>query len=545
MRNLTTIATICCALSSLVGPGDISARPNIVIMMADDMGYSDIGCYGSEIRTPNLDRLADNGLRFTHFYNAARCCPTRASLLTGLYAHQVGIGHMTSENESQRFDLGYPGYRGYLNRSGVTIAEALKPAGYRTLMAGKWHVGTFEGMWPVDRGFDEFYGLIRGASNFFRPAPRKLLVRNRERIIPGEDYYTTDAFTDHAVQFVRESERDDDQPFFLYLSYTAPHWPLHAWPEDVQKYRGRYMVGWDRIREARLERLQQMGIIDRAWKMTVRDAVPWETLSRSKKDEMDLRMAIYAAQVDRMDQNIGKLIEALLDLGELDDTLVFFLSDNGGCAEGGMLGRGPLEILTTKDGYSQSYGQAWANASNTPFRTYKHWVHEGGIATPLVVHWPAGVSAKGELRSEPTHLIDLMATALDVADAEYPSEFSGNQITPLEGVSMVPAFESRPLDREALYWEHEGNRAVRFGKWKLVAKNGGPWELYDMGADRTETADLMPLEPEMGRRMIEMYTDWAKARNVLPGRPKRKPGYEPEPRPYPETADYEAPVTSP
>ena len=279
--------------------------------------------------------------------------------------------------------------------------------------------------------------------------------------------------------------------------------------------------------------------------MTVRDAVPWETLTRSKKDEMDLRMAIYAAQVDRMDQNIGKLVAALEELGELDDTLMFFLSDNGGCAEGGMLGRGPLEILTTKDGYSQSYGQAWANASNTPFRTYKHWVHEGGIASPLVAHWPQGISARGELRNEPTHLIDLMATALDVAETEYPSEVAGNPIVPLEGVSMVPAFEDRPLVRDALYWEHEGNRAVRRGRWKLVAKHPGTWELYDMEADRTETEDLVSAYPETARRLIEAYTDWAKARNVLPGRPERKPGYVPEPLPYPETADYDAPVTSP
>lgn len=523
----------------LLANGGVVAKPNIIVMMADDMGYSDIGCYGGEIRTPNLDGLASNGLRFTQFYNAARCCPTRASLLTGLYAHQAGIGHMTSENEEVRFDLGYPGYRGFLNRSCVTIAEALRPAGYRTLMAGKWHVGTFEGMWPVDRGFDEYYGIVRGASNFFRPAPDKLLVRNRERIVPGEDYYTTDAFTEHAIKFVRDAERVDDRPFFLYLAYTAPHWPLHAWPEDTQRYRGKYLVGWDSVRKARLERMVSMGIIAKSWKMSIRDAVPWETLSRDMRDEMDLRMAIYAAQVDRMDQNIGRLVDTLEDLGELDDTLLFFLSDNGGCAEGGMLGRGPRAILLTKNGYSQSYGQAWANASNTPFRKYKHWVHEGGIASPLIVHWPAGIPARGQLRGEPTHLIDIMATALDVAGAEYPTRFAGHDISALEGVSMVPVFEDQPTRREALYWEHEGNRAVRAGKWKLVAEHEGPWELYDMEADRTETQDLIRQYPETARRMIELYTAWAQARNVLPGRPARRPGYVPEPLEYPETADYE------
>ena len=545
MPSFRLLATLLSVSAYLIGAAGATAKPNIVIVMADDMGYSDIGCYGGEIRTSNLDRLADNGLRFTQFYNAGRCCPTRASLLTGLYAHQTGIGHMTSENEQLRFDLGYPGYRGYLNRNCVTIAEALKPAGYKTLMTGKWHVGTFEGMWPVDRGFDWYYGIIRGASNFFRPAPSKLLVRNRERIVPGKDYYTTDAFTDHAIEFVRESERDDARPFFLYVAYTAPHWPLHAWPEDIQKYRGKYMAGWDRVRAARLERMTEMGILDRSWRMTVRDAVPWDTLSSAKKDEMDLRMAIYAAQIDRMDQNIGKLVDVLQELGELDDTLFFFLSDNGGCAEGGMLGRGPLEILMTKNGYSQSYGQAWANASNTPFRKYKHWVHEGGIASPLVVHWPAGFSAKGELRSEPTHLIDFMATALEVGDADYPEEFAGNRIVPLEGVSMVPAFQGRALGREALYWEHEGHRAVRRAKWKLVSEHRGPWELYDMEADRTETQDLLAAKPELGRQMIEMYTDWAKNRYVLPGRPIRKAGYTPAPLEYPHTADYEPPSTTP
>ena len=523
----------------------LSAKPNIVIVMADDMGYSDVGCYGGEIRTPNIDALAANGLRFTQFYNAGRCCPTRASLLTGLYAHQTGIGHMTSENENLRFDLGYPGYRGYLNRQCVTIAEALKPAGYKTLMAGKWHVGTFAGMWPVDRGFDEYFGIIRGASNFFRPHPDKLLSRNRTPVVPGEDFYTTDAFTANAVEFVRAAERNDAQPFFLYLAYTSPHWPLHAWPEDVQKYRGKYRVGWDRIRAARLERMTAMGLIAKTWKMTVRDAVPWDTLAAGKKDEMDLRMAIYAAQIDRMDQNIGRLVAALQEQGEFDDTLLFFLSDNGGCAEGGMLGRGPRAILTTKNGYSQSYGQAWANASNTPFRKYKHWVHEGGIATPLVVHWPQGIAAKGELRRRPAHLIDLMATALDAAGADYPASFGGNAIAPLEGKSLTPAFAGKPIDREALYWEHEGNRAVRRGKWKLAAENRGPWELYDMEADRTETNDLMPLYPEIAREMIAMYSAWAKQRGVLPGRPQRKPGYVPQPLAYPRTADYEPLPTTP
>ncbi len=515
----------------------LAARPNIVIIMADDMGFSDIGCYGGEIQTPNLDRLAANGLRFTQFYNSGRCCPTRAALLTGRHPHQTGIGHMTNE-ATQRFDLGYPGYRGFLNRESVTIAEVLKQAGYRTLMAGKWHVGTHEGMWPVDRGFDRHFGIVRGASNFFQPNPDKLLTLDRTPVVPDEDFYTTDRFTDYAIRFVDDAERDDSQPFFLYIAYTAPHWPMHAWPEDIAKYRGKYISGWDELRASRLARMREMGLIKTEWKLPDHDRLPWRILPEETREEMDYRMAIYAAMVDRMDQNIGRLVETLTRLGELDNTLLFFLADNGGCAEGGNLGGGPREQLGTKKGYFLTYGKGWANASNTPFREYKHWVHEGGISSPLIVHWPAGV-AKNEWRDEPAHVIDLMATSLDVAGTKYPAEFQGHRIGPMEGESLLPVFAGRPLGREALYWEHEGNRAVRMGKWKLVAKNQQNWELYDMDADRTETSNLAAEHPEIRDKMIAMYDVWAKRCNVLPGRPSRKPGYEPPPLPYPETADYE------
>ena len=385
-------------------------RPNIIIILADDMGYSDIGCYGGEIKTPNLDRLASNGIRFTQFYCAARCCPTRASLLTGLYPHQAGIGHMTSEDAKQTFDYGYPGYHGYLNRNCVTIAEVLRPAGYRTLMAGKWHVGTFEGMWPLDRGFDRYYGLIRGASNYFKPAPDKLLMRGRTPIKPPDDFYATDNYTDAAVEFVNEALDDAGKPFFLYLAYTSPHWPLHAHAEDVAKYRGTYKVGWDAVRKARLERMVDMGLIRPEWALTDRDAPAWTEIPAKKQDEMDHRMAIYAAQVDRMDQNIGRVVKTLEQRGALDNTLILFLSDNGACAEGRMLGGGPKEMLGKPEGWVLSYGQAWANASNTPFKRYKHWVHEGGISTPLIAHWPARITDRGAFRRTPGHLVDLMAT---------------------------------------------------------------------------------------------------------------------------------------
>jgi arylsulfatase A-like enzyme len=513
-------------------------RPNIVIMMADDMGFSDIGCYGGEIETPNLDRLADNGLRFTQFYNSGRCCPTRASLLTGRHPHQAGIGHMTSEGDL-RFDLGFPGYRGRLNRESVTIAEVLKPAGYKTLMSGKWHVGTYAGMWPVDRGFERYFGVVRGASNFFLPRPDKLLSLDRTPVVPDQDFYTTDRFTDYAIEFVSDADKaDDNQPFFLYLAYTAPHWPMHAWPEDVEKYRGKYLNGWDWLRGERLARMRKMGLIKADWKLSGHDRLRWEILPEATRDEMDHRMAIYAAMVDRLDQNIGRFVETLAKLGELDNTLLLFLVDNGGCAEGGNLGGGPREQLGTKKGYFLTYGKGWANASNTPFREYKHWVHEGGISSPLIVHWPKGFEAKGEWRDEPSHLIDLMATSVDVAGAKYPVEFNGHRIGAMEGESLLPVFTGKPLGREALYWEHEGNRAVRMGKWKLVAKNKQPWELYDMDDDRTETNDISAANPETRDKMIAMYDVWARRANVLPGRPARKPGYEPEPLPYPKMADY-------
>ena len=527
---LLTAAGLCLAQAS---------KPNIVIIMSDDMGFSDIGCYGGEIETPHLDRLAENGLRFTQFYNNGRCCPTRASLLTGLYSHQTGIGHMTNENTRMPFDKGHDSYRGQLNRQCVTIGEALRPAGYRTLMSGKWHVGTFEGMWPVDRGFDRYYGTIRGASNFFRPAPDKLLTLDGTPVVPGEGFYTTDAFTDYAIRFVDEADRDDDeQPFFLYLAYTAAHWPLHAWPEDVKKYRGRYRKGWEQLRQERLGRMRSMGLIRKAWDLSALDALRWDALPEPTQQEMEHRMAIYAAQVDRMDQGVGRFLRRLEELDELDDTLILFLIDNGGCAEGGQLGAGPAWQLTSKQGYLLSYGRGWANASNTPFREFKHWVHEGGIATPLIAHWPQGIAAKGEFRAQPAHLIDLMATALDVAGAEYPSEFAGESIVPLEGESLVPAFRDEPLDREAIYWEHEGNRAVRMGDWKLVSKHPGDWELYDMAADRTETNDLAAAHPQIRLRMAAMWERWAEKVGVQPWPVKTKPGFTPPNLPYPETADY-------
>jgi arylsulfatase A-like enzyme len=531
-------------------PDNGRKRPNIVLIMADDMGYSDIGCYGGEIHTPNLDRLAAGGLRFTQFYNTARCCPTRAALMTGLYQHQAGVGHMMS-------DKGYDGYRGDLNNRCVTIAEVLKRAGYSTYMSGKWHVTKHrrpEGPkynWPCQRGFDRFFGTIHGAGSFYDPCS---LTRDNTQIPPDcEDFYYTNAISDNAAKFISEHKSSNrDRPFFLYVAYTSPHWPMHALPEDIARYKGRYDQGWDALRAERHRRMIEMGIVQSKWKITDRDSrvPPWED-AKNKKWHCR-RMEVYAAMVDCMDQGIGRMVSALKKTGSFDNTLILFLADNGGCAEE-YGSRGPIkpdpskEVVlkpmdpnelqydmqpkVTRDGRPVrtgegvipgpadtyiAYGRAWANASNTPFRLYKHWVHEGGIATPLIAHWPSRIKAGGELRHQPGHLIDIMATCIDVAGTDYPSEYKGHQIIPLEGKSLLPAFDNKPIKREALYWEHEGNQAVRKGKWKLVSKYPGRWELYDMEADRTELSNLADKHPEIANQLTDMYDAWAKRSNVKP-----------------------------
>jgi len=497
--RLLPLALFLVASAPQAGP----SRPNIVVIMADDMGFSDLGCYGSEIETPHLDRLAAGGLRFTQFYNTARCCPTRASLLTGLYPHQAGVGHMVN-------DRGRPGYRGFLNDRCVTIAEALRPAGYRTLMSGKWHVGEKRPHWPRDRGFDRYFGLISGGSNFFRLDPgRQMALDDEPWTPPALGFYMTDAFTDRALEFVDEAAKLGT-PWFLYLAYTAPHWPLHAPPEDIAKYRGKYRDGWDALRERRHRKMVEMGIVDAKWRLTPRDpkAPAWDSVQ--DKDERDLRMAVYAAQIDRMDRNIGRLLSRLKETGAEENTLVLFLADNGGCAEEIHRGKKGAEIGTA-DSF-ESYGLPWANASNTPFRLYKHWVHEGGIATPLIARWPAAIKAAGTITHEPGHLIDLMATCLEVSGASYPKDK-----IPVEGKSLVPVFRTGKREgHEALFWEHEGNRAVRVGKWKLVSRHKGPWELFDLEADRTESEDLAAKEPARVKELAARYDAWAARCTVDP-----------------------------
>lgn len=486
-------------------------RPNIILMMADDMGFSDLGCFGSEIATPNLNRLSQHGIRFTHFYNTARCCPTRSALLTGLYSHQAGVGHMVQ-------DRGTPAYQGFLNDRCVTIAEALKPAGYNTLMTGKWHVGEQRPHWPTDRGFDRYFGLITGADNYFKPQRQMALEDKPWKPAADEKFYMTDAFTNYAVGRIGEYAAKPN-PYFLYMAYTAPHWPLHALPSDIAKYRGKYKKGWDALREERHARQKKLGVVKAQWALTPRDAeVPaWQSVAT--QDDFDLRMAVYAAQVDRLDQDIGRVLAKVKDTGQEENTLVMFLSDNGGCAEEKIAGETLAGPVGTAESFT-SYGKPWANASNTPFRLYKHWVHEGGISAPFIAYWPDKIKKGGSMHHDPAHVIDLMATCLDVSGASYPA----GKI-PLEGRSFAPAFEGRPRQlHESIFWEHEGNRAVRQGKWKLVSRHPQGWELYDLEADRTELHNMADAQPERVKAMVGDYEAWAQRCGVLPWPIRTRPG---------------------
>lgn len=509
------------------GFAEPAKRPNIVLIMADDMGFSDLGCYGSEIRTPNLDRLAAEGIRFSQFHNTSRCCPTRAALMTGLYSHQVGMGHMIN-------DTGLPGYRGQINHSCVTIAEALKPAGYHTLMTGKWHL-TFPGKghednWPMQRGFEHYYGTIAGSGSYFDPVT---LQRDNQPAPAKPGFYYTDAIGDQASQYIGDYAGKEN-PFFLYVAFTSPHWPLHALAEDIDRYKDRYASGWDKLRDERYARMVEQGVIDPKWKLTPRDeSVPaWD--QAPNKEWEARRMAVYAAQVDRMDQNVGKILSKLKEKGAEDNTLVLFLSDNGGCAE--ILGpkAGPLDSPVTLDGKTvrkgndpsvmpggddtyESYATPWANASNTPFRLYKHWVHEGGTSTPLIARWPSAMKGKSSWNRQPGHLIDIMATCLDVSGATYPKSVKGQAVPPFEGISLAPTFYGRKRpELKAIYWEHEGNRAILQGKWKLVSRYSEDWELYDLEADRTEVHNLISHQPGRAKNMEIMWNSWAKRCNVAP-----------------------------
>ena len=553
MKLFSRLCFLLVLLASTAG-SEAAQKPNIIIILADDLGFSDVGCFGSEIQTPNIDALAKNGLRYTQFYNTARCCPTRASLLTGLYPHQAGVGHMM-------VDRNYPGYRSNLNRNCATIAEVLKGAGYRTYMCGKWHVTRFDGPkddqsnWPIQRGFDKFYGTLRGYGSFYDPSA---LCRQNTFITPENDpeykpstFYYTDALSDNAVRYIQQHEKESpDKPFFMYLAYTAAHWPMHALDKDIAKYKGKFDTGYDPVRRERVARLKQAGLIDASWDVAP-TAGDWSEI-KDKKRETRCK-EVFDAMIDNMDQGIGRVVEQLKKTGQLDNTVIFYLQDNGGCAED--MGRrahpdkAPADLkpmtpdqlqehtkppMQTRDGLWVrtgpgvmpgpadtyiAYGRNWANVSNTPFREYKHWVHEGGISTPLIVHWPSGIPSKrrGAIEPQAGHVIDLMATCVDLSQARYPKELRDQKIKPMEGTSLVPSFAGKPLDRHnPIFWEHESNRAVRDGKWKLVAKADEGWELYDMERDRTEMHNLAAEHPDMVKKLASKWDEWAARANVLP-----------------------------
>ena len=528
-----------------------NTRPNFLVILNDDMGYSDLACYGGEIDTPNLDRLAARGLRFSQFSNTPRCTPSRASLLTGLHPHQCGIGILTDH-------FGDGDYDGNLSNRCVTMAEVLGDDGYRCYLSGKWHLCNNtkkpNGAWPTERGFHRHYGIISGGASYYWPPNLYRDFTNVEHEAQNDpNYFFTDAISTEAVKMLAEHKKDHpDTPFFQYVAYTAPHWPLHAPEEEIAKYKGRFDAGWDVLRTARRERMIAMGLIDPAWKLTARDpGVPaWKTLPPDLQAWEARRMEVYAAQVSIMDRGIGRIIDTLEAQGQLDNTVILFMADNGGCSEEftvhqpgwkrhwartttrdgrpTQLGNDPT-VMPGPEDTNQSYGVGWANLSNTPFRLYKHWTHEGGIATPLIVHWPKGIVDGGKIRHQRGYLPDVMATVTAIAGAAYPKERHQQPIPPCEGVSLRPAFADKALPDRMMFWEHEGNAAVREGHWKLVRNfaaiptgkrfegdERGDWELYDTEADRTEMRNVVSLHPDRVARMSAAWEAWAKRCGVIP-----------------------------
>ncbi len=530
MPRLRLFSFFVALLGSTAAHAASAPRPNLVVIMADDLGFSDIAPYGGEISTRNLDRLAREGLRFTQFYNTSRCCPTRAALMTGLYPHQAGVGHMIDGYAAaRRAAFNSPAYSDHLAVHTPTIAEALRPAGYRTLMVGKWHLGYRPSEWPAARGFDRSFVQIEGAMNYWGYGPQGALPQGERGFgpmaldaqpytPPKEGFFTTDAYTDHAIDFIREARRTA-APFFLYFAHNAPHWPLHARAATIAKYRGKYRAGWDRIRADRYEKMKQLGVVDPKWPLAPRpeNLAAWDALPADKQDTWDLWMAVYAAQIEEMDTSVGRLLAALRETGADRNTLVLFFSDNGGAAER------PVKTLDraalgTRDSY-EGYAIDGAHLSSAPFRKTKKYTHEGGISSPCIAWWPAGIPAdrRGQWIATPGHVIDIMPTCLELAGAALPAQHAGKPTTPLAGTSLAPLLAGRPVARsQPLFWEHEGHRAVRDDRWKLVSTFGGPWELYDLQADRTELNDLAARFPDRVRDLAARYDAWAKSAGVLP-----------------------------
>lgn len=527
------LVVLVCAISPAT-----AERPNIILVLVDDMGWSNIGCYGGMVETPNIDRLARNGVRFNQFYNGARCCPTRATLMTGLHPHQVGVGHMVLPVRnveqvatgkmrgvfalSQEDRAGIPSsYQGWLDAAVPTLPEMLRRAGYGTYLAGKWHLASDRPeTWPIQRGFDRFYGHLAGTSDYFEPT--NLYRGNVPISAGGEHYYLTDAISEEAINFLSDHLKERaEAPFFLYLSYNAPHFPMQCMPEDFERYRGRFMDGWDVLREKRLQKQKEMGLVPSDTRLAPRpQKVPaWHTLSPQKQNEMDAIMATYAAMIDRVDRNIGKLLHFLEQSRHLDNTLIFFLSDNGGEAESGPFGQFEFEDLGQYGKGGWKYGRGWATLSNTPFREYKHFTHQGGVQTPMIVHWPDGVTPNSPDRiiSHFGYLPDIVATCMELARAARPTHIQGKSIPEMDGISLVDALRGSPdpIHTDPIFVEHEGNRIARHGKWKLVSYYNKPWELYDLDMDRSESDDLVEKHPEVALRLQKAYRQWADRCGVI------------------------------
>ena len=517
---MRTPALLLTLLASLTLP---AAQPNILLIMVDDMGWADLGCYGSEIPTPNIDALAKNGVRFTQFYNTARCSTTRASLLTGLYPHQAGMGHLDGLRLPESL-----GTHGRLNDRAVTIAQVLGSAGYHTSMVGKWHLGQQAGTTPWNKGFQRSattrFGELYFPHEKHKPGTEFVYLDGQET--PAEspklgtgEWYSTFMFTDWALKFVDDAKQQQ-KPFFLYFAHGAPHFPLKAPAEVIAKYRGKYKAGWDKLRLARHAKQIELGLVDPKWPLSPRpeEVAAWDSLSPEDQDRFDHMMATYAAMLDCVDQSVGRMVAGLKERGMLDDTLILFLSDNGGNAEGGPRGITQGGEIGSADSHV-FLGMSWATLNNTPFRRYKHFTHEGGISSPLIAHWPKGIPAErdGKLEKQPGHLIDVMATAVDLAGATYPATFDKHPILPKEGISLRPAFLGEPLHRvKPIFWEHEGNRAVRSGPWKAVMKLKGEWELYNIEEDRTEQHNLIGINKAVAVLLIQQWNDWAATSFVDP-----------------------------
>lgn len=516
-------------------------RPNIIVILADDLGYSDLGCYGGEIDTPNIDSLGAAGVRFTQLYNSARCCPSRASLMTGLYPTQAGIGDFTTNKPSKSRG---PGYLGRLRENCATIAEVLKPAGYGCYYVGKWHMHPETG--PIKRGFDEFYGYTRGHSHDQYDAEYYIRLpsdRPKEIDPPADEYYATDVFNDYAVEFIRQGQKSD-KPWFLFLAHSSPHFPVQAPAERADKYDDVYRRGWDVLREERFERMKASGLIDGdQWRLTPPSLVPvdrddiangfsgqpnpaWDSLENDRQFDLARRMAIFAAMVEGVDRGVGQILEHLEKTDELDNTLILFLSDNGACYEWGPFGfdgasRKGTTTLWTGDqlratggrGTHQSYGSSWANLGNTPFRLYKHFTHEGGISTPFIAHWPRGIGKPDKWVRDPAHVMDVLPTLMEVTGAKYPSKRGNVVITPVEGTSLLPAMRGQSLSTRLIGFDHQAAHALRSGDWKIVWSKRMPvelkWELYNLGEDRCELNDLAESYPERVKEMVAQWESWA------------------------------------